>query len=34
MIAAIAQANGLAVATRNVRDLEYLDVPVFNPYEA
>lgn len=34
MIAAIAYANGLTVATRNVRDFEYLGVPVCNPYEA
>ena len=33
MIAAIAQVNRLTVATRNVRDFEYLGVSVLNPYE-
>ena len=33
MIAAIAQANNLTVATRNVRDFDYLGVSVLNPYE-
>ena len=33
MIAAIAQVNSLTVATRNVRDFDYLGIPIFNPYE-
>lgn len=33
MIAAIAQANDLTVATRNVRDFDYLGVSVLNPYD-
>lgn len=32
MIAAIAQTNGLTVATRNIRDFEYLGVLVLDPY--
>lgn len=31
-IAAIALANGLTVATRNVRDFQRHQVPVFNPF--
>ena len=34
LIAGIARANALAVATRNVVDFERLDVEVFNPWEA
>lgn len=34
MIAAIAQANNLALTTRNVRDFEYLDIPLINPFES
>ena len=33
LIAGIAKANDLTVATRNVRDFEGLDVEVFNPWE-
>ena len=33
LIAGIAKANDLAVATRNVRDFDGLDVEVFNPWE-
>ena len=33
MIAATAIVNGLTVATRNVRDFEQFDVPIFNPFE-
>ncbi len=33
MIAAIAKVNGLTLVTRNVRDFEYLDVEVVNPFE-
>lgn len=33
LIAGIARANDLTVATRNVRDFEGLDVEVFNPWE-
>lgn len=32
MIAAIAKQHGATVATRNVRDFDYLDVPCFNPF--
>lgn len=32
-IAAIAKVNGLLVATRNIRDFDYLDVGVVNPFE-
>lgn len=34
MIASIAQSEGLAVATRNVKDFEYLDIDLANPFEA
>ncbi len=34
LIAGIARANALAVATRNVADFQRLDVDVFNPWEA
>lgn len=34
MIAAIAAANGAVLATRNVKDFEFLDVEVANPFEA
>ena len=33
LIAGIARANDLTVATRNVRDFDGLDVEVFNPWE-
>ncbi len=33
LIAGTAKANDLAVATRNVRDFEGLDVDVVNPWE-
>ena len=33
LIAGIAKANGLTIATRNVRDFGGLDVEVFNPWE-
>ena len=33
LIAGIAKANGLTIATRNVRDFQGLDVEVFNPWE-
>jgi predicted nucleic acid-binding protein len=33
-IAAIARANGMAVATRNVKDFDYLDIEVVNPFVA
>ena len=33
MIAATAIVNGLTVATRNIRDFEQFDVPIFNPFE-
>ena len=33
LIAGIAKANDLTIATRNVRDFEGLDVEVFNPWE-
>jgi predicted nucleic acid-binding protein len=32
MIAASAMVHKLTVATRNVRDFERFDVPVFNPF--
>ena len=34
LVAGIARAHALAVATRNVADFERLDVEVFNPWEA
>ena len=33
MIAAIAAANGAALATRNVKDFAFLDIDVVNPFE-
>ena len=33
LIAGIARANDLTIATRNVRDFDGLDVEVFNPWE-
>ena len=33
LIAGIAKAHDLAVATRNVRDFEHLDVEVINPWD-
>lgn len=33
LIAGIAQANSLAVATRNVRDFDGLDVDIVNPWQ-
>ena len=33
LIAGIAKANGLTVATRNVGDFDYLDVEVINPWK-
>lgn len=33
MIAAIAKVNGLVLVTRNVRDFEYLDIEVVDPFE-
>ena len=33
LIAGIAKANDLTIATRNVRDFDGLDVEVFNPWE-
>ena len=33
LIAGIAKANDLTIATRNVRDFDGLDVGVFNPWE-
>ena len=33
LIAGIARANDLTVATRNVRDFDGLDIEVFNPWE-
>ncbi|WP_285813471.1 type II toxin-antitoxin system VapC family toxin [Adlercreutzia murintestinalis] len=33
MIAGIAQANNCALATRNVRDFDFLDLPIVNPFE-
>ena len=33
LIAGIARANNLTIATRNVRDFDGLDVEVFNPWE-
>jgi len=33
-IAAIARANGCAVATRNVRDFEECGVEIFDPFAA
>lgn len=33
LIAGIARAHDLAVATRNVRDFEHLDIDVFNPWD-
>ena len=33
LIAGIARANDLTVATRNVRDFEGLDVEIYNPWE-
>ena len=32
-IAAIAHARGMAVATRNVRDFEQMEIEIFNPWE-
>ena len=34
LIAGIARANGLAVATRNVRDFNVLNIDVVNPWES
>lgn len=34
MIAAICQRNGAVLATRNVKDFEFLDLDVENPFEA
>ena len=34
LIAGIAKANDLTLATRNVRDFEGLDVEVFNPWKS
>lgn len=34
MIAAIAKANGMTLVTRNVKDFEFLDLEVLNPFEA
>lgn len=33
-IAAIAQAHGMAVATRNIRDFEDMGIDVYNPWDA
>ena len=33
LIAGIARANGLTIATRNVRDFQGLDLAIFNPWE-
>ena len=33
-IAAIARSHGMAVATRNVRDFEYMGIDLFNPWAA
>lgn len=33
MIAGIAKTNNAVIVTRNVKDFEYLDLPVFNPFE-
>ena len=33
LIAGIARANDLTIATRNVRDFDGLDVEIFNPWE-
>lgn len=33
MIAAIAKAKNMTVATRNVKDFEYLPIQVFNPFK-
>lgn len=32
MIASIAQVNGLVVATRNMRDFQYLDIALVDPF--
>lgn len=32
LIAATARVHGLTVATRNMRDFEHLDVPLFDPF--
>ena len=32
-IAAIARVRGMAVATRNVRDFEQMEIEIFNPWE-
>lgn len=32
MIAAIATTNGCTLATRNVKDFDYLDIPLVNPF--
>ena len=34
LIAGIAKANGLTIATRNVRDFDGLDIEIVNPWEA
>ena len=34
MIAAIAKCNGCIVVSRNVKDFEYLDIEVINPFDA
>lgn len=34
MIASIAQKEGFCVATRNMKDFEYLDIDLVNPFEA
>lgn len=33
MIAGIAKTNNAVVVTRNIRDFEYLDVPLINPFD-
>ncbi len=32
LIAATAQAHGLTLVTRNVRDFEYCAIPLLNPF--
>ena len=34
MIAGIAKMNNATVITRNVRDFEYLDIPLINPFDS
>lgn len=34
MIASIAKVNDMVLVTRNIRDFEYLDIQIFNPFNS